>query len=370
MDDAEEPEFTVESMFSLEADCDPDQTAESIENEINRLFQKTIQNDKPSNIVVIENKGWNLYQPYLKKLVGFHPISRWKPFHYSRSPRLLLYASINPNNDTILLTDAVKCGTEINGILGQSVFKRLYSKDKITKIIGYLATDEGLKNIQDQNTDVALSFVKVVDSVSAYEDEQKRMRLVYQNRMEPIDGEHPFIILRSDAEDLNITLIKQIIEDSIQEFYNGDYCITDNRLKIKDKKGVTVHFHSPEAFNINLKEYSKRTFRFEKIALRFKYSIKDGTLRIAAVAMTDDKRNLTTIVSRVLRGKCGQNFPYKACRRYHPLKRLNILRSSFCPMCIDNNISRYVISSFFEASRKVSEKRNIKWEIIERYDGI
>ncbi len=188
--------------------------------------------------------------------------------------------------------------------------------------------------------------------------------------MAPIDGEHPYIILKSNGKDLNMEVIRELIEASIPDFYKGEYCIADDYLKIEDKKAVTVHFHNPAAFNLNLKEYSKKTFRFEKIALRFKFSKKDSALRVAAVAMTDDKRSFINIVSRVLQGKCSQNFPYKACQRYHPLKRLNILKSSFCPMCIDNNISRYVISSFFEASRKVTEKRNIKWEIIERYDGI
>jgi hypothetical protein len=370
MDEIIQPEITVESKFSIMDDPNPDQTAETIENEIQGLFQRTIQNDKPSNIVVIENKGWNLYQPYLKNLVGFHPISRWKPFHYSMGPRLLFYSSINPNNDTILLTDAVNSGTEINGILKQTVFKTIYPQKRITKIIGYLAIEEGMKNIQEENPEVLLNFVKPVKSVSDYDAEQKRMRLVYQNRMEPIDGEHPYMILRPNKQDLDIDTIKSIIASSIPEFYTGDYEIIENLLKIRNKRSVTVHFYNPEAFGVNLKKYSRNTFNFEKLALRFKYSTKDSALRVAAVAMTDDKRSPINVISRLLQGKCGQNFPYKACKRYHPLKRFNILRSSFCPMCIDNNISRFLISNFIIANEKISKTREIKWEVIERYWGV
>lgn len=370
MDVENQPQLTVETEFSIKDDPHPDQTAESIENEIQGLFRRTIQNDEPSNIVVIENKGWNLYQPYLKNLVGFHPISRWKPFHYSVSPRLLLYSSINPKNDTILLTDAVKFGTEINGILKETVFKKFYSPDRITKIIGYLATEEGLQNIREKNPEVVLNFVKPVKTISEYDDEQKRMRLVYQNRMEPIDGEHPYMMLKPNTQGIGIDTVKSLIAESIPEFYSGEYEIFDNFLKIKNKKSITVLFYNPEAFRVNLKEYSKNTFNFEKIALRFKFSIKDSLLRVAAVAMTDDKRSPVNISSRLLQGKCGQNFPYKACQRYHPLKRFNILRSNFCPMCIDNNISRFVISDFITANEKISEMREIKWEIVERYLGV
>ena len=364
-----QPIKTVETEFSLQDD-DPDHTAELIESEIYGLFQRTIQNEKPSNIIVIENKGWNLYQPFLKKLVGFHPISRLKPFQYSKSSRLLHYSSINPNNDTILLTDAVKFGNEINGILCGTVFRLLYSKEKITKIIGYLATKEGLDNIQEKNPDVSLNFVKIVNTISEYEDEQKRMRLVYQNRMEPIDGEHPYTLLRTETKDIGIDTVKSIITTALPDFYSGEFEITDDFLKIRNKKSITVHFYNPEAFKVNLRELSKNTFNFEKIALRFKFSTKDSVLRVMGVAMTDDKRTSFTIFRRLLKGKCSQNFPYKACQRYHPLKRFNILISNFCPMCIDNNISRYVISNFIEAIEKNSEKSAIKWEIFEIYLGV
>ena len=370
MDEIVQPEITIESKFSIMDDPTPDLTAENIENKIRGLFKRTIQNDKPSNIVVIENKGWNLYQPFLKDLVEFHPITRWKPFQYSMGPRLLLYSSINPNNDTILLTDAVKCGKEVNGILRQSVFKKFYSPDRITKIIGYLATEEGLKNIREQNPDVILDFVNPVKTISEYEDEQKRMRLVYQNRMEPIDGEHPYMTLRPNRQNLDIDIIKSIVASSIPEFYTGEYDIIENFLKIKNKKSFTVHFYNPEAFRINLKEYSKNTFNFEKTALRFKFSTTDSLLRVAAVGMTDDKRTPINVISRLLRGKCGQNFPFKACQKYYPLKRFNILKSSFCPMCIDNNISRFLISDFIIASEKISEKQDIKWEVVEKYFGV
>jgi hypothetical protein len=370
MDEIIQPENTVESKFSIMDDPNPDLTAETIESEISGLFQRTIQNDKPSNIVAIENKGWNLYQPYLKKLVGFHPISRLKPFQYSNSHRLLLYSSINPNNDTILLTDAVKYGNEINGILCGHILKRFHSKDRITKIVGYLATKEGLKNIQEKNPDVSADFVETVDSIPEYEDEQKRMRLVYQNRMEPIDGEHPYVMMRTDRRDIGIDTLKSIITSTVPDFYSGEYEITDNFLKIKNKKSITIHFYNPEAFKVNLNEFSKNTFNFEKIALRFKFSTTDSLLRVMGVAMTDDKRSVFNVFHRLLKGKCSQNFPYKACRRYHPLKRFNIIRSNFCPMCIDNNISRYVISNFLQSAEKNSEYNNMKWEIFETYIGV
>ena len=370
MDPILQPEITVESVFSIQDDRDPDLTAETIENEIHGLFQKTIQNDKPSNIVVIENKGWNLYQPYLKKLVGFHPISRLKPFRHSNSNRLLIYSSINPNNDNILLTDAVNYGKEINEVLSGKLFKKHYSNKQITKVIGYLATEDGLENIRKRCPKVTFIFAKIVKTVQEYEDEQKRMRLVYQNRMEPIDGEHPYMILRTEVKGLTIDSIKAMIESSIPEFYSGEYEIIDNYLKIANKKAVTVHFYNPEAFQINLKNFSKNTFNFEKIAIRLKFSTKDSVLRVSAVAMTDDTRSILSIFSRMVRGKCGQDFPFKACQIYPPKKRFNILGSSFCPMCIDNNISRYVIANFIEANEKISEKNNIKWETIEIYHGI
>jgi hypothetical protein len=370
MDLEDRPIITVESEFSIHDGSDPDMTAETIENAIHELFHKTIQNDKPSNIIVIENKGWNLYQPYLKKLVGFHPLSRLKPFHHSNSSRLVQYASINPNNDTVLLTDAVNSGSEINRVLQGRIAKRFHFKDRITKIVGYIATEDGLQNIHDRNPDVTVKFRKIVTSLKEYDDEQKRLRLVYQNRMEPIDGEHPYMTLRPNEHNLSIETIKSLITSSIPEFYSGEYNVVENYLKIRDKKSITVHFYNPESFGVNLKEFSRNTFIFEKIALRFKYSFKDSLLRVAAIAMTDDKRNMFSVFSRVVHGKCNQNFPYKACQLYSPLKRFNILGSSFCPMCIDNNISRYIISNFVEAYRKVSEKNEIKWEVIETYLGI
>ena len=365
-----QPLITVEKLFSIQDDEDPDRTAEMIENEIHGLIQKTIQNEKPSNIIVIENKGWNLYQPYLKKMVGFHPISRFKLFQHSKSPRLLLYSSINPNNDTVLLTDAVNYGKEINGILSAKFLKILYPKERITKVIGYLATREGLENIKKQNPEVSLNFVKIVNSITEYENEQKRMRLVYQNRMEPIDGEHPFVMLKTERENIEIGTIKSIIASSISDFYSGEYQITDDFLKIKNKKSITVHFFNPEAFKLNLKQFSKNTFNFEKIALRFKFSTKDSVLRVMGVAMTDDERKFLNMFYRLLKGKCDQNFPYKACQLYYPLRRFNVLYSQFCPMCIDNNISRYVISSFIESAEKNPEYYQMNWHVFETYRGV
>lgn len=370
MDSVLAPSITVESVFSIIDDNDPDQTAETLENTIGEMFQKTIQNEKPSNIVVIENKGWNLYQPYLKKLVGFHLLSRLKPFHYSASPRILVYKSLNPNNDTILLTDAVKFGKEINGILKGSVFKFLHSKKRITKVVGYLATEAGLKNIREKNPEVSLNFAKTVHSFEEYDDEQKRLRLVYQNRMEPIDGEHPYMLLRTENRDIEIDTIKTIILASISDFYSGEYEMVNDPLKITKKKSVTVHFFNPDSFKMNLKEFSKNTFNFEKIALRFKFSTTDCSLRVMGVAMTDDKRTLANCGYRLVKGKCDQNFPYKACHVYRPLKRFNILFSRFCPMCIDNNISRYVISNFIESAGKSPEYRNINWQVSEIYQGV
>jgi hypothetical protein len=201
--------------------------------------------------------------------------------------------------------------------LSGPIYKFFYSKDRITKIIGYLATEEGLENIREQNTEVSLNFEKIVNSIPEYENEQKKMRLVYQNRMEPIDGEHPYMMLRTDIRDIGIDTIKSIISSSIPDFYSGDYEITDDFLKIKNKKSITVHFYNPEAFKINLKDFSKNTFNFEKIALRVKFSTKDSVLRVMGVAMTDDKRSFLNIFSRLIKGKCDQNFPYKACKRYH-----------------------------------------------------
>jgi hypothetical protein len=365
-----QPIHTVESLFSIQNDTNPDRTAEIIESEIHGLFQKIILNEKPTNIIAIENKGWNLYQPYLKKLVGFHQISRLKPFQYSNSPRLLMYSSINPNNDTILLTDAVKFGNEINRLLGDQFLKRFFAKDRITKVVGYLATKEGLENIHEKNPEITLNFVKIVDSIPEYEDEQKRMRLVYQIRMEPIDGEHPYTMLRTDTRNIGVDNLKSIIKSAVPDFYSGEYEVTDDILKIKSKKSITIHFFNPEGFKLNLKEFSNNTFNFEKIAIRLKFSPKDSILRVMGVAMTDDKRDYFSMFSRLMKGKCRQNFPYKACQLYYPLKRFYILKSDFCPMCIDNNISRYVISSFIESAEKNSEYIKMKWEIFEIYTGV
>lgn len=362
--------ITVDDLYPDEENEDPDNIAVSIEAELKEFFNKEIRDKSPSIIIAIERKGWNLFRPYLKNIAALHAISRIKHFIHLKSKRLLFYTSIHGKEEIVILTDAIGDGNEVIEILDDKNNLKLFCDGKeVTRVCSYLATSDGSDNIKKKYPEVELKILKPVETKEEYQKEQKRLLYVYQNRMDPMDGEHPYVILKSSKSNIELETVKEIIRSTIPSFYTGEFQIVDDHLKIKNKKSITVHFFDENAFLVRFDKIFKNKLQFEKMALRLRFSKSESLLRIMGLGMTIHERTIFYFLTHLI-WKCNENIPFKGCEKYFNHRYLPIWRPELCPMCIDNNISRFLVSVFIQNAEKNPIYSEYDFKVIETDDGI
>jgi len=158
--------------------------------------------------------------------------------------------------------------------------------------------------------------LKIIEDLDEYYEEHKKICYVYQKRMEPIDEEHPYILVDIIPE-TKLEEIKAIIIDIIRNRYGNSFELFDNELGIDTKYNFTVVFNNPldllqSVFNIQLQKGDQ----IEKLAIRFKFSSIDSKLRIMALSMPHlNKETRFECVKRIITSSCSRKLPGRRCGR-------------------------------------------------------
>ncbi len=373
MERKEIPTIDLKYYFSQAYNTKSEPYSKNVESDLGQLIKSEIMNFKYSDVYVIGRKGINLFQPYIKKvnwrsnlqgiyviqLFSFteHPFVRiLQPIRTSDFKLIRFFERIRKKyfGNIILLTDAIKTGNEITEVIeGLQQFK-------ISKVCGYLANKNGLSTLQKKFPDIQFSFVKIVDDIN-YDLEQDKLQYIYQTRLIPIDGDHPyriyFLKFQISPDDL-VTFVKQ----AIYKFKLVDADIIKDDLIVPDISSYTaiLDFNTVSLENPDLKQDA---FEVELIKMRFKIDPKLSQLRIMAIALDQTNNPIPNEGTPIKFPKCGIKIFNKMCEAmYIPRPLRDKPEEKICPLCIDMHISNYIIWYTERELFKILESRGVKIE--------
>lgn len=364
MDDSSDSIITIESKFLDQITEDPVIVINSIENELKNFVTHEIISETSPNVLIIERKGLNLFHPYIRNIGEMQGVSSIKKYQHSDIMRVINYSTIRKGNNNILLTDAITTGKEVEQIIHNFRLNKSFTrwgfsnKQGISKVCGYIAKESSLNLLREKYPHITFNFLKICNNDEEYRKEHNKLQFVYQNRMEPIDEEHPFVIISIEPK-IELEPLKRLLFETIPDFYNSKYFINDNKLAIKTKKAFTIYLENPDEFLSRIDDDNYRNIEIEKMALRFKFSPEDSLLRIMALSMphTASETKLEKI-KHLLLGKCLRKGNFRLCHNLSTqMKRSHLFNSSACPHCIDLNISYKLLDSQLK-SIKNSERFN------------
>jgi hypothetical protein len=344
-----------------------------VESDLSNLINSEILKYKYSDVFVIGRKGINLFQPYIAKVNGKnnlqgiyaiqlfsfseHPLVKiLHPIYVSGFKPLRIFETFRKRHSAnkILLTDAIKTGHEIIEVI--DTLKR----DKISKVCGYLANKNGLSELQKEFPEIQFSFSKIVDDID-YDKEQDRLQHIYQSRLIPIDGDHPYKIYslkyQISTDDLVI-----YVNDAISKFKLPDTDIKKDVLIVPHISSYTLNldFEAVSKENPDLKQ---DFYEIERLQMRFKIDPKNSQLRIMALAL-DQTNNLVANGGHSIEfQKCGMKILKKICDGIcipNPLK--DKPEEKICPLCIDVHISNFIISYTEKELFKILDSKGVKIE--------
>jgi hypothetical protein len=342
--------ITIKKLLGHKSDAISLKIAISIENEIRPFFIKEVVQNVESDVIVVERKGLNLFRPYLSDIQGFRNILSIKPFEYQH-PHFFRYSSISlikEKNRNILLTDAITTGTEVRKILRGSIFKSS-RYGGFRKVCGYLAMKKALDELSEEFPDIEFKFLRIADNSEEYNEEHKKLTYVYQNRMEPIDEEHPYTLFKI-KKDIDIGALEEQIFELMKKRFGQDIILVNDELGISNKYNFTIHFEDPEKILQQFLNYQlNRSDKLEKLAARFRFSSNDSRLRIMTVSMPNlKKETLIEGIRRLLLCSCQRNLHKRICKinsrnRFY----LNRYRGVICSNCVDKNISSNLLREIY-----------------------
>ncbi len=351
MDSSSDEEIiTIKGKIGHQSDEESLRIANEIDNELRTFFIQEVIQDEDTNVIAVMSKGYNLFHPYLESIKEMRTIISIKSFNH-KSPYSMHYRFLSPYNhrSNILLTDAIKTGSEIRKILRVSPFKyKLFGG--IKKVCGYMAFKSALDELKKEYPEISFSFLKVIEDLDEYYDEHhKKIIYVYQKRMAPIDGEHAYFTVDCNPT-LSVTDIKEIIQESFLERYGSCFELLDNSLGIETIHNFTAYFDPPEEvlynfFNIRLYDSDI----IEKLSIRFKYSSDDSTLRVMGLSMLElSRENLLHFCRRKIFGSCKRTLPKRNCKINLLLRIIPPFdRIALCSECVDTSISEVLLLDIY-----------------------
>jgi hypothetical protein len=357
MDDSSiEDPITIKQKFGHISNEESLKIANAIDDDLLLFFIKEVVQESDLNVIPIERKGLNLFHPYLNNIEGLRNVISIKPLSYYQGPKSLRYkyfAVFNLDKSNILLTDAIATGSEIRKILRWSPFK-LKSFGGFKKVCGYLALKSALDELEREFPQISFKFLKIVGSIEEYYEEHSKIIYVYQKRMEPIDEEHPFIVIEIVPE-IGIGEIKTRITKIINEQYGNDFEVRDNDNGIASKHIFTIYFNNPlEILKDVLKIRLQDGDDIEKLAIRLKFSSQDSKLRIMALSMPHlNSETKMQHVKRIVSSSCNRKVPNRRCNENILLKILSgHNRCLLCAECIDVNVSVLLLKAVYSSISK------------------
>ena len=354
MDDSStDDQITIKQQFGHISDDESLKIANSIDDELLLFFIKEVVQETDLNVIPIERKGLNLFHPYLNNIEGLRNVISIKPLSYYQGPKSLRYkyfSVFNLDKSNILLTDAIATGSEIRKILQWSPFK-FKALGGFKKVCGYLALQHALDDLEQEFPHLNFKFLKTVGSIEEYYEEHKKIIYVYQKRMEPIDEEHPFVVIEIKPE-IEIEELKNKISEIIRNLYGIDFELSENENGIESKHSFTIYLNNPiEILKSVLKINLQIGDEIEKLAIRFKFSSQDSKLRIMTLSMPHlDRETRLQHVKRIIISSCNRKIPSRRCKRGLILKILSKHdRCPLCAECIDVNISFLLLRQVYSA---------------------
>lgn len=348
----------------------------NVHDALNKLIISEIVDHNNYNILVIGRKGLNLFQPYITAINqtnNLQDIYTIRLFSHTKHPMIRpvgpqRHSDHRPINEKepikdgrsslpyILLTDAINTGDEI-----QKVMNTIKPED-ISKICGYLANKDSLSDLKKKYPRIQFSFIKIVNK-DEYYLEQDRLQPISQSRLIPTDGEHPYRIYSLKYQLSTEDLVNHM--DNIFSIFREEGSrLKNDYLSIPNISSYTINLDYNKLCEEN-PELIQPYYDIEIMKVRFKIDPKISKLMIMALALT--LTNNTDIHTNgkchIEFKKCGMNIHDKMCENDDmPIPMEDKPQEKICPLCIDLNISNFIIAYAEKELFKILESNGIKIE--------
>ncbi len=333
--------INIESEFLKPLDRDPAEVVDILEGRLKEFALGEIISEHP-NIYVLERKGFNLFRPYFDLPGNIGGLNSVKLLSNSKIIRIRCHSKDVLGRKNVLVTDAIGKGNEVNATL--STLKKYSPELRISKVYAYLARKEGLDRLIEDFPLIQFKSLRVVTSPEEYQEEHRRLFCVYHNRMEPIDGEHPYEIfsVRSTGSD-----ILHDVQSIIQSLYSGKFNIKEDKLLINSKKAFTVNILEPALVLREFPWYNPEVCEVDRMQFRFKYDPENFQLRVMALSLINYSPNVLSRLLQRIFGNCFKKLDVRFCETsFGCSTHSNQFIATCCPHCIDCNISLYLLGEF------------------------
>lgn len=327
--------INLPSVFPSAFEKDPFEIKTIIEGELSKLVSQEILSESPTDVYVIERKAVNLFHPFFNTIMGIHHIASINLFKNSPVARIRAPKQRNKNK-SILLTDAIGAGVEVETILnilngaGVTIFK----------ICGYLAKKKGIEKIKKLYPEITFKFINEIDDDETYNQILWKLIPVYHSRIEPLDLEHPFY-LYSFTPKIEKDTLKDIINYTTKGLFGDDLSTSaDGWLQGDNIIGYTSECTSLNSITETLiSEKQKDTIKIERLLLRFRLDELKSQLRVMAFCSICIDINQFPNKE----ADCCDFLLQKVCNK---IDGENRSPETLCPHCIDTNLSINLLNKF------------------------
>jgi len=377
-------EIDVKKAFFDNSDPTPKITRRIIENELSELIDCEFPKTESYNIILTERKGLFLFHPLLDRL-KHNGVSSIKLFKVKAKSDIEITGKLIRNNiifdpkpgcSTVILTDAIGHGNELNELL------EVMNIPAITKVVAYIAKKEGYEKLKENYPTIDFRY-KIPIENSAYLAGQRRLQTVYQSRMERMDEEHPVIKFKIEPT-IPIPLLNRMIRSAIVSFYEGEIDYSNDNLGIDVLQGFTVTFFDvKKILNMNF-QIDPSHMKLDRVQLRFRYCQETSCLSVMGLALPDSCTSyLKFNLYRALIGRCHLRIPFKLCKTLSPISKSHVAKicsiiykrnphpfcDIYCPYCVDLNVSQDLFYRFFIEFSKKMTASNFKCEQVRDFEN-
>ncbi len=214
----------------------------------------------------------------------------------------------------------------------------------ISKVYTYLARKEGLDRLIEDFPSIRFKSLKIAASLEDYQEEHKRLLCVYHNRMEPIDGEHPYGIF--DVKSTRSDILRDV-RSIIPSIYSGKFNVKEDKLLISSKKAFTVNILEPALVLNEFCWYDPEIYEVDRMQFRFKYDPENFQLRVMALSLINFFPNMLSELPHHISGSCLKKFDTPFCKpSFGHSTHSDQFIVACCPHCIDYNVSQYLLNEF------------------------
>jgi len=330
---------------------------EKVEGDLDSLIKFEVSKEKYSDVLVLGRKGVSLFEPYIKKingvnnLQGIYSIQLYSHTHHALIkilhphrfskflPRKLIETvRKRTSGNVILLADAIKTGTEVSTVIDNTI-----QSEKVKKVCGYLANKQGLIFLQKKYPKIQFSFPNIVDA-NKYDDEQDKLQHIYQCRLIPSDGDHPYRIYSLKYQ-IGIDDLVSTIDKIVEKYKSPEYpIIKKDTLLIPHISSYTINLNL-DSFLQEYANLQQNLYKIIRSQLRIKFDPNKSQLRIMALALDDTEADPVSESALIKYRQCGLDLQKKFCYELIGPEDddKDTFPKKFCPLCLDINISNKLL---------------------------